>query len=66
MGEVESFGRRIEAMGRKYQLTFLADYGADLVNHVNNFDVVNMQLLIDEFPAIVIKLKSLEGENDVT
>lgn len=66
MGEVESFGRRIEAMGRKYQLSFLADYGADLINHVNNFDVVNMQLLIDEFPSIVLKLKSLEGENDVT
>ena len=63
MEEVSNFGRNLQKLGKKYQINFIAAYGSSLLTHVDNFDVKNMQLIVDKFPEIIIKLKSFKGNH---
>ncbi|MBU1172722.1 MAG: hypothetical protein KKD44_24450 [Proteobacteria bacterium] len=63
MDEVKLFGEEIKALGIEYNLNILSDYGDDLATHVDNFDVKNMQLAIEDFPKIILKLKAMGGEH---
>lgn len=64
MDEVRGFGEQLKAMGDSLGVQILSCYGDDLITHVDNFDVANMQLMIDDFPEIILKLKSLTGVNN--
>ena len=60
MKTVRKFGRELEALGTKYTITLLSNYGRDLLSYANNFDVGNMKMMIGEFPEIVKELKLVE------
>jgi len=57
--EISSFGRHIKAQGEKYNLKPLEKFGDDLIVHVNSFDIKNITLLLNSFPELVNKIKSL-------
>ncbi len=63
MKTVRKFGKELELLGLKYAITFLSNYGKDLFIYANNFDVENMKIMINKFPKIVNKIKSLGEKN---
>ena len=63
MKTVRKFGKELEALGTKYTITPLSNYGRDLLFYANDFDVENMKMMIREFPEIVKELKSFEEKN---
>lgn len=65
MDEVKAFGEQIKALGHEQHMDILSAYGDELLTHVDTFDVIQMQAVIDDFPDIIMKIKSLGGETDV-
>ena len=63
MKAVRKFGKDLEALGLKYMMTPLSDYGRDLLRFANTFDVENMKIMLANFFNIVIELKSLKEKN---
>jgi HPt (histidine-containing phosphotransfer) domain-containing protein len=57
--EIGSFGCHIKAQGEKYRLKPLEKFGDDLFLCVSNFDIENINLLLNSFPELVNKIKSL-------
>ncbi len=57
--EIGSFGCHIKAQGEKYHLKPLEKFGDDLLMCVSNFDIENINLLLNSFPELVSKIKSL-------
>jgi len=57
--EIRDFGLHIKAQGGKYNIKPLEEFGNYLIAHVNNFDVENINLLLNSFPDLIGKLKSL-------
>ena len=62
MNTVRKFGNELEALGSKYTITLLSNYGRELLSYANNFDVENMKIMITQFPEIVNELKALAGK----
>ncbi len=63
MKVVRKFGKGLEALGLKYTIALLSNYGRDLLLYANNFDVENMKTMIEDFPEVVKELRSLEEIN---
>jgi CheY-like chemotaxis protein len=57
-GEIGSFGHHIKAQGEKYRLKPLEKFGDDLLMCISNFDIENINLLLNSFPELVGKIKS--------
>jgi HPt (histidine-containing phosphotransfer) domain-containing protein len=59
LDEIGSFGRHIKAQGEKYRIKSLEKFGDDLLMCVSNFDIEHINLLLNSFPELVGKIKSL-------
>ena len=57
--EIGSFGRQIKAQGEKYRLNPLEKFGDDLLMCVSRFDIENINRLLNSFPELVGKIKSM-------
>lgn len=57
--EISDFGHHIKNQGGKYNLKPLEQYGSELITHVSNFDIENINLLLNSFPDLIGKMKSL-------
>jgi HPt (histidine-containing phosphotransfer) domain-containing protein len=57
--EIGSFGFHIKAKGEKYRLKPLEKFGDDLLMCVSNVDIENINFLLNSFPELVSKIKSL-------
>jgi signal transduction histidine kinase/CheY-like chemotaxis protein len=57
--DIEKFARQIIELGGKHSLTMLSRYGEDLSNHVQNFDVENMNAALNAYPQLLEKIKAL-------
>lgn len=57
--EISTFGRHIKAQGERYRINSLAKFGDDLLECVSSFDIVNIKLLLNFFPELIGKIKSL-------
>ncbi len=56
--DVKNFGTDLKDLGLEYNLNLLSEYGDRLIIHVDNFDVINMQQSISEFPDLLSILKA--------
>jgi len=56
---VEKFGEDLNALGERYNLEILKEFGADLTDCIHNFDIKSMQNRLAEFPDLIDKLKSV-------
>jgi signal transduction histidine kinase/CheY-like chemotaxis protein len=57
--DIDQFARQIRELGEKHSLIVMKRYGEDLSNHVQNFDVENMNLVLNAYPQLIEKIKSL-------
>ncbi len=64
MEDVKGFGLEIKDLGLKHNSTFLVNYGEGLMRYVDNFDVLNMQKSISEFPEILANIKAVQDNNN--
>ncbi|MBF0233513.1 MAG: response regulator [Desulfamplus sp.] len=60
--KVKLFGENIRELGLKNDIELLTQYGDNLVNYVDNFDILNMRLAIAEFKKIIQEIKSMIQE----
>jgi len=58
--EISSFGLHVKAQGENYGLKPLEKFGDDLIAHVSCYDIENINLLLNSFPELVDKIKSLK------
>ncbi len=61
--EIQSFAQEIVTLGRSFKLSFLAQYGEQLLSTIENFDIEEMRLKLDYFPALLKQLKKIGHEN---
>jgi anti-sigma regulatory factor (Ser/Thr protein kinase) len=55
--EIQAFAREIINLGQTYKLTFISDYGQQLLTTMQNFDVEEMRLKLELFPQLLAHLK---------
>ncbi|MDM8550803.1 transporter substrate-binding domain-containing protein [Desulfobacterales bacterium HSG2] len=56
--EIGDFGEQIKALGEKYSLKILENFGTDLTIHVGHFDVEKIESTLNSYPEIVEEIKS--------
>jgi PAS domain S-box-containing protein len=59
VNEIMNFGNQIENFGNNNSLNILGDFGKDLVFYANSFDIENMDIVLNSFPGIIEKIKSI-------
>ncbi len=55
--EIEDFARQIAKFGENYSLTILEQFGNDLVTHVGNFDIDQIEANLDTYPQLIEHLR---------
>ncbi len=55
--EIEDFARQIKALGAKYSLTILEQFGHDMLTHVQNFDIDQIEASLDTYPQLIEHLR---------
>jgi two-component system sensor histidine kinase EvgS len=66
IGEVRSFGNKLEDLGKKHDAEVISRYGNDLIMSANSFNIEAILNLIWKFPRIVELLKedlNIKGKN---
>lgn len=58
MNDVQGFATQLKELGNELNVEPIRQYGDQLLNAINNFDIENMQRILKEFPKIIDKLKS--------
>ncbi|MCP4406143.1 MAG: response regulator [bacterium] len=56
--EIEDFARQITAFGEKYSLTLFEQFGSDVLTHVRNFDIDQIEASLDTYPQLIERLKN--------
>ncbi len=57
VNEIINFGNQIENFGNNNSLNILENFGKDLIFYANNFDIENMDIVLNSFPGIIEKIK---------
>jgi CheY-like chemotaxis protein len=55
--EVMDFGKHIRSLGEENQLPLLTEFGDELINHANNFDIEKMNASLGAFPRLIEEIK---------
>jgi polar amino acid transport system substrate-binding protein/two-component system sensor histidine kinase EvgS len=59
MNEVRSFGERLIRLGKKHKANILADYGKELIDATNSFDVKAIQRLLRKYPELLDRFREI-------
>jgi CheY-like chemotaxis protein len=57
--EIETFGMRLQQLGKQYALNRLQELGNTLATQVRNFDVEHMSTTLEVYPAVVENVRKL-------
>ncbi|MDM8550916.1 response regulator [Desulfobacterales bacterium HSG2] len=57
--EIENFGHQIKGLGEQYSSGLLQQFGEDLVEQAEHFDVDNIRITLDAYPELVEKIRLL-------
>ncbi len=60
--EIKSFAQDIITLGRSSKLSFILEYGEQLLSTIENFDIEEMRLKLDYFPDLLNQLKRIGHE----
>ncbi|MDM8553641.1 ATP-binding protein [Desulfococcaceae bacterium HSG7] len=55
--DFEDFARKIKELGEKHSLTILEKFGGDLLTHIDNFDIDQIETSLYTYPQIIEHLK---------
>jgi len=61
--DIANFGSQIKRLGDIYALEFLQEFGNDLIQHVNSFDIESMCAALDEYPTLITRVKSFQHKH---
>jgi hypothetical protein len=61
--EIKQFAHEIIETGKKYHLSFVYEYGDQLLSTIENFDIEEMRLKLDYFPDLLKQLNKLSHES---
>lgn len=61
--EIKQFAQEIIETGKKYHLSFVYEYGDQLLSTIENFDIEEMRLKLDYFPDLLKQLNKLSHES---
>ncbi len=56
--EIEDFACQIKEFGGKYSLHSLEQFGSDVLTHVRNFDIDQIEARLDAYPQLIERLKN--------
>ncbi|HLP48106.1 MAG TPA: hypothetical protein VK469_19335, partial [Candidatus Kapabacteria bacterium] len=59
LDEWVQFGARITALGERYNIDFLMDYGRYIIDNVEHLNIVELKKTIKKFPEVVETLKGV-------
>jgi hypothetical protein len=62
MDKIESFGKQLTSLGKKYSIEIIAQCGNKIVACADNFDIEKLTKALDEFPMLIEEIKSLTKE----
>ena len=54
--EIETFAKRIKALGAKYNVAVLTNWGDDLFKQANSFDIDRLPKTLDYFPVLITEI----------
>jgi PAS domain S-box-containing protein len=57
LGEVKEFGKNLADLGKQHNCSVFIHYGKDLISAADNFNIVTMLKLINDYPGKVESLK---------
>lgn len=57
--EIGIFGDSVRELGKRFSLEMLREFGDNLTGYCENFDIENMNALMNSFPELVEKMKRL-------
>ena len=63
INEIIDFGNQIKKMGETNSIHILSKYGEELSFYANSFDIENMDIVLNSFPGIIEKIKSISSKN---
>ncbi len=58
--ELETFAKQIRSLGDEYQISNLNHYGKNLINYINEFEIIDIENTIEQFPHLLKSLKDVE------
>ncbi|MBF0286633.1 MAG: response regulator [SAR324 cluster bacterium] len=64
--EAKSFGTAIQETGKRYHVALLEDFGRDLNNYIDQFNITKLRESLTQFPDLVQKLKNYSEEQPNT
>ncbi|MGA1825155.1 MAG: hypothetical protein ACMUIP_10890, partial [bacterium] len=61
ISHIAEFGHQIKAIGDRYSLKILQEFGDDLIRHVQNCDIDKMSATLNSFPKLISEIKALHN-----
>ena len=61
--EIKSFAKDLIGLGRNSHISFISEYGEQLLSTIENFDIEEMRLKLDFFPDLLKQLKKFGHES---
>ena len=58
--EIEAFAAHIQQCGKHYRLDILQEFGETLLLQVRSFDVEQIGVMLETYPTIIKKIKTLQ------
>jgi CheY-like chemotaxis protein len=59
ISEIKDFGTDLKTLGQLHNSNILINYGDEMIRSADNFDIEKILVLINKFPELTIKLKSV-------
>ncbi|MFN8239738.1 MAG: PAS domain S-box protein [Bacteroidales bacterium] len=66
IGEIKIFGDELNDLGRRHNSIIVEDFGNELAEAANNFNVEGVLKLLKKYSHIVIEIRKLAGKNGKT
>ena len=61
MGEIKKFGEKIQELGNTYSINVLTYYGEDIYRLAGNYDIINIDKRLQDFPVLVEEITKHRG-----
>jgi hypothetical protein len=61
IGEVRDFGNQLVGLGKNHNAVMITEYGKDLINAANSFNIEAILNLIRKYPGIIELLKGAKN-----
>ena len=61
VGEIKEFGEKVEKLGNNCNLKFISEWGSEISQLAESFDIENLSVNLDKFPELIDSLKKYKS-----